>query len=689
MTTSPPKFTNRLSSETSPYLLQHAHNPVDWYPWGEEALQKAKAENKVLLVSIGYAACHWCHVMERESFEDEATAQLMNELYVNVKIDREERPDLDHIYMEAVQAMTGSGGWPLNIFLTPEQKPFYGGTYFPPVPAHGRSSWKDVLISMADAWQRKRSEIEAQAEKLLEHIQNSSSFVGKINLLPVNKDGLVSKEDIDTMRENLLSAADKQEGGFGSAPKFLQTQSIKFLLHHFYYFKDEAALAQAELSLQKMLFGGIYDQIGGGISRYSTDAHWLVPHFEKMLYDNALLLDVLAHAYSITKKPLYKFYLEHAYKFLIKELKAETGGFHAALDADSEGIEGKFYLWEKSEIENILGDEATYLIKHFNIQPDGNVPVEHPYWKGKNVLHRSNFPESTDLGKLNKSIQELYIHRAKRIAPATDNKIIMGWNGLLLTALCTSYSATGDEEYKQEAIKLADSIKKLFSKKDGSFHHSFAKGTAKHNAYLDDLAYYTHGLLQLQEITNDVNYLEQARQITEYIFKYFFDASDNYCFYSSSEQTDIIVRKKEFYDSAMTAANAVLAENLYKLGAYYQEECWTSTSEKMMVGLNEIVKKHPTSFATWAVLSQNLLIGLNETAVVGDDHLNQLVNISKIYSPFRILMGAATPDEEWPLLMHAKSSSNTYIYLCRNKLCFSPTQKLEDHQGALLASSLF
>ncbi len=679
-----PIYTNKLIKETSPYLLQHAHNPVEWYPWGEEALQKAKEENKVLLVSIGYAACHWCHVMERESFEDEATATLMNELYINVKIDREERPDLDHIYMEAVQAMTGSGGWPLNIFLTPDQKPFYGGTYFPPVPAHGRTSWKDVLVSIADSWQRRRDEIEEQADKLLNHISKAAPFISNQALLPISQENLIKKSEIVAIKDALLVAADNKDGGFGGAPKFLQTQSIKFLLQHYYYFKDEDALAQAELSLEKMLLGGIYDQLGGGISRYSTDTHWLVPHFEKMLYDNALLLEVVAQAYSITKKPIYKYYLQHSFRFLKNEMKAKTGGYFAALDADSEGIEGKFYLWEQEEVENILGENAAAFIQYFSMTSEGNVPVEHPYWKGKNVLHANNFASEVELPVLEKNIAQLFDVRSNRVPPATDDKIIMGWNALLVTAFCSCYNATGEEQYREEAIQLASNISSLLHISDNDFHHSYAKGIAKHSAYLDDLVYYVQALLSLQEITNDFDYLLKAQSITEYIFEYFYDASDGYFFFSSSKQNDIVVRKKEFYDSAITAANAVHAENLHKLATYFKNDVWSSNAISMVLKIKEATIKYPTSFATWAVLAQNLCFGLNEIAIVGSGFNNLLLNISKIYTPFKIIMGAAIPNEEWELLRYTEANQSTYIYVCRSQLCYKPTVHIDDLDELLL-----
>jgi len=371
------QFTNRLIEETSPYLLQHAHNPVNWFPWGEEALNQAKNENKPILVSIGYSACHWCHVMERESFEDEKTAGIMNEHFVNIKIDREERPDLDHIYMDAVQAMTGSGGWPLNVFLTPEGKPFYGGTYFPPKRAFNRPSWEEVMLSVKEAFVQRRNEIDAQAENLTEHLAQANSF----GISSSAATEFFTKEKTNEAFANIMKNADKKWGGFGTAPKFPQSFIIQYLLRFHYVNENEEALKQALLSIDKMIDGGIYDQAGGGFARYSTDTEWLVPHFEKMLYDNALLVSVISEAYQLTGNKRYKQVIEETIEFIQRELMHPEGGFYAALDADSEGEEGKFYVWKYEEIRELFNDDGIIFCEFFDIKPEGN-------WEGKNILWR-------------------------------------------------------------------------------------------------------------------------------------------------------------------------------------------------------------------------------------------------------------------------------------------------------------
>ncbi|RYG43387.1 MAG: thioredoxin domain-containing protein, partial [Chitinophagaceae bacterium] len=478
---------NRLQKESSPYLLQHANNPVDWYPWGEEAFEKAIREDKPVLVSIGYAACHWCHVMERESFEDNETATLMNELYVNIKIDREERPDLDHIYMDAVQAMTGSGGWPLNVFLTPGKKPFYGGTYFPPKQVHGRPSWTDVIVSLAESYKTRRSELEQQAQNLVDHMLKTNAF----GMGQDSGGRLLTKEEIDAVAENIMKTADKLHGGFGRAPKFPQTFTIGFLLHYAYHSKDKAALDHALLSLNKMIQGGIYDQLGGGFSRYSTDAVWLAPHFEKMLYDNALLLVSMSEAYQITKEQIYLDTIKHTIQFVENELTAPDGGFYSALDADSEGVEGKFYTWSYEEIKYILDLNADVFCRYYGIKPGGN-------WEHTNILHVAEDEvnladgEGIPLTELKTILAncrgKLLKIRSERIRPQLDDKIILGWNALMNIALSKAWAATGESVYKDRAVDNMEFMLKAFRQEDGSLAHTYKNNIAKYPAFLDDYA---------------------------------------------------------------------------------------------------------------------------------------------------------------------------------------------------------
>jgi uncharacterized protein YyaL (SSP411 family) len=425
-------FTNRLINETSPYLLQHAHNPVEWFPWGDEALEKAKQEDKIILVSIGYSACHWCHVMERESFENEPVAKLMNENFVNIKVDREERPDLDHIYMDAVQAIAGNGGWPLNVFLTPQAIPFYGGTYFPPQKAYNRSSWTDVLNSILQAWKERKNEIEAQAENLTDHLLKANSFGAIANTIEPNKEqDLITIEQCDQMFTTIMKTADTQWGGFGKSPKFPQTFTIQYLLRYHYFTDNKEALQQALLSIDKMLMGGIYDHIAGGLARYSTDEEWLAPHFEKMLYDNALLINILCDAYQITTDKKYADAIRKTIAFVQTELMSSEGGFYAALDADSEGEEGKYYVWQKKEVDTILGEDAELFCAFFDISEAGN-------WEEKNILRNLQSIEDFTIARglekeifektVQQCLQKLSLQRTSRIKPSLDDKIIFDFD---------------------------------------------------------------------------------------------------------------------------------------------------------------------------------------------------------------------------------------------------------------------
>src|SRR5687767_10052024 len=553
-------FTNKLVNESSPYLLQHAHNPVNWYPWNDEALALAKKENKPLLVSIGYSSCHWCHVMERESFEDPATAKIMNENFVNIKIDREERPDLDHIYMDAVQAMTGSGGWPLNVFLTPAQKPFYGGTYFPPRRAFNRPSWQEILLGVNQAFRERRNEIEAQSENLLGHILQSNSF-GMSE--PGDRD-VFTKEKIDEAFENIMKSADREWGGFGNAPKFPQTFIIQFLLRYHHVKGNDEALKQALLSIDKMIDGGIYDQAGGGFARYSTDTEWLVPHFEKMLYDNALIISVISEAYQLTKKDRYRDVIEETIQFIQREMMHPDGGFYSALDADSEGEEGKFYVWDYREVKEILKEDAEIFCSFFDITLNGN------------------FSEGAHSGESKKILLQ---ERGKRIRPMLDDKVLLGWNALMNIALVKAFAATGIEEYRQLAKFNMQFLLKSFANGNSSeFFHTWKNGLAKHPAFLDDYAYLIQALILLQEITGDTGYLIKANEITLFVIENFSEeesispeatsSQPGFFFYTHKNQHDVIVRKKEIYDGAQPSGNAVMADNLYRLSLYLDNPSW-------------------------------------------------------------------------------------------------------------------
>jgi uncharacterized protein YyaL (SSP411 family) len=670
--------TNRLINETSPYLLQHAHNPVHWYPWGEEALQKAKTEDKPILVSIGYAACHWCHVMERESFEDESTAAIMNAHFVNIKIDREERPDLDHIYMDAVQAMTGSGGWPLNVFLTPDTKPFFGGTYFPPQRAFNRSSWKEVLEGVRHAYTEKKHEIESQAENLTAHMASANAF----GMQKPGDDTLVSEEQLQTIADNILTQADTVWGGFGRAPKFPQTFSIQNLLRHYHFTRQDTALQQAVLSLDKMIEGGIYDQLGGGFARYSTDTEWLAPHFEKMLYDNALLVGVLSEAYQITGNEKYATTIRETLDFIEREMTSEENGFYSALDADSEGVEGKFYTWSRKEIEQVLGTEAELFCTFYDVTEKGN-------WEHTNILRipepadvfagKRNLTEKELIDRLVTSRGKLLQHRSQRIRPLLDDKILLGWNAMMNTAYSKAWAALGKESWRHKAIANMEFLEQRLGADDGNWHHTYKNGKAKVPAFLDDYACLIQALIHLQEITGEGEYLHKAAKLTGFVIDHFRDEESGFFFYTHRNQQDVILRKKEVYDGATPSGNAVMAGNLLYLSVVYDRKEWRVMAENLVSSLGKTIVRYPTSFGVWAQNLQLMVYGLLEIAITGQRARSFLRPVLERYIPNKILQAAETDTEGFALLtgkIRGKEEPVAF-YLCRDYACKAPYPTVE------------
>ena len=670
------KHTNQLIKASSPYLLQHAHNPVDWFFWSDDAFQKAANENKPILVSIGYSSCHWCHVMEKESFEDETTAAFMNEHFVNIKIDREERPDLDHIYMDAVQAMTGSGGWPLNVFLTTDLKPFYGGTYFPPKNAHGRMSWLATLMQISRAFKDRKDEIEAQADKLTTYLKSSSSL-GKLQSVDENE---INAETLTTIAENLMDKADKVWGGFGTAPKFPQSYAILFLLRHYHFTKDENCLEHAILSLDKMVLGGMYDHIGGGFARYSTDEKWFAPHFEKMLYDNAILISTLAEAYQITKKELYAETIHQTLEFIIREMMSNEFAFYSALDADSEGEEGKFYTWSKTEIETILTKDANLFCEIFNITEQGN-------WEETNIIYLKKSLNKIALEiKMDKKELEVFVikckaklleHREKRIRPLLDDKTLCSWNALMNIAFTKAFIATGKEEYRIIAEKNIDFLlNKMF--KNEELFHCYKNNNSYNEAFLEDYAYLILALIQLQEITGNHEYLIKAKKLTNVIIDKFVDTNSNYYFFTPENKKNIVVRKVDLYDGATPSANAIFAQCLQYLSVVFFNDTYKDLSDKMLKGLRSAVEKYPTSFSVWAIAFQQVVQNTKEIVITGFEAKLEIKKIHNEYIPNKILI--ISEDEKSntiPLLKDKKITSSTQYYLCQNQTCFPPTNNLQ------------
>ena len=668
--------TNQLIHESSPYLLQHAHNPVNWYAWGDDAWHKAKKEDKPVLVSIGYAACHWCHVMEKESFENEETADMMNAHFINIKIDREERPDLDHIYMDALQTMVGQGGWPLNIFLTPDKKPFYGGTYFPPKRMYNRMSWKEVLTAVEKAYHTQKEDILLQAEKLTQHLQ-------KLNVpasFSKDEQTILNAEHQNLIAEKLMENADIENGGFGNAPKFPQTLAIIYLLRQYVYGKKESHLQQALLSLDKMMQGGIYDQIGGGFARYSTDEKWLAPHFEKMLYDNALLIMAYTEAFQLTKDKKYAFIIKETIHFLEREMMDKRGGFYSALDADSEGVEGKFYTWEKKEIEGILGADAAIFCQVYNVLDNGN-------WENTNILwlpvsfnemaEQLLMSRGTFIEKMHACGEKLLHERNKKIRPATDTKILSGWNALLISAYCKASMALNDDSMKQRAISTMEFLEKKGVDKNGNWLHA-ASEKPRQAAFLDDLSYIIQAYILLQEMTGETAYLERARSLTNFVMVHFSDAGNDLFYFTPQLQKDILYRKIEIHDGATPSGNGVMAQNLLYLSRIYDFKEWEERSLNMLKAIGKNILLHPLSFGNWALQVQLLIAGIPEIVVTGATAKEAMNEIFQHYIPSRVLQFALSPNDDFPMLKEKIfDKRNAMIYLCRNNSCEKPVKSAE------------
>jgi uncharacterized protein YyaL (SSP411 family) len=667
-----PKFTNALIQETSPYLLQHAHNPVNWIPWSTNLFEQAQQANKPILLSIGYAACHWCHVMERESFESEEVASFMNAYFINVKVDREERPDVDHLYMDALQAMTGSGGWPLNIFLLPNGKPFYGGTYFPPIAMQNRASWMDVLKGVHEAYVNNIDKLTEQANQLTKHLVQLNIVASKQGQ-EEETSPIASKEEIELIAQRILQNADKVWGGFGNAPKFPQTFALQVLLRNYHLFSDQASLAHVQLTLDKMIQGGIYDHMGGGFSRYSTDGQWQAPHFEKMLYDNALLVSVLSEAYQITGSLAYKTVIEQTMQFLNRELSNGAGVYYAALDADSEGVEGKFYTWSKTEIESLLDKNIVDdFCNYYQVKPAGN-------WEHTNILWtQEDFMKSeTEAFKNAKHI--LLAERSKRIRPALDHKIILSWNNLMIVGLCKAYAAIGAESYKEQAIQAMQWIENnMYNSNDGHFFHTNTNGVNKSYAFLEDYASLIQAYILLQEITGDTQYLYKAKRWTEYTIAHFRDEEGLFFYFTPASQKDILVRKKENYDGAQPSGNALMSYNLLYLGTQFSISEWTLQGQKMLQGMRKMILQYPASFSIWA--QSFMLIAMDFTALVGVGPRVQN-SISEVVRPFLPLKMLLFIPEMDPQLSWSKGKElfeNQY-FICKDGACSAPFSDLSDY----------
>jgi uncharacterized protein YyaL (SSP411 family) len=648
---------NKLAGETSPYLLQHKDNPVDWHPWGEEALTRARETERPILLSIGYSACHWCHVMERESFEDEETAALMNELFVPIKLDREERPDIDSIYMEACQAMTGSGGWPLNVFLTPEQVPFYAGTYFPPVSRMGMPSWRDVLVAVAQAWDERRDEIRAGGAGIAERLQ------GGARLRP--SDEPLRTELLDRAVEGLRSQYDSANGGFGGAPKFPPASALELLMR-----RGERDFVTH--TLVAMASGGMYDQVGGGFARYSVDAHWLVPHFEKMLYDNGLLARAYLHGWQLTGEPLFRRVAEETLDWALREMRAPEGGFYSALDADSEGVEGKFYVWTVDELREALAGEpdADEAIAWFGATDRGN-------FEGANIPVRGpGVPERLDDWR-----RRLYEVRSERVWPGLDDKRLTSWNALMISALAEAGAVLERPDYLDAARAAADFVLASMRDADGRLLRTFKDGRARLNAYLEDHAYLLEALLTLYEASFEPRWFAEARALADTTIERFADDEHGGFFETSSDHERLLARRKDLEDHPIPSGNASAAYGLLRLAALTGEAVYEERAVGILRLLHEPAIRYPQAFGHLLQALDFHLAPVKEVALVGDSaSMERLVR-----SRFRphIVLAGGEPDGVPLLRDRPPVDGRATAYVCERFACQAPVTEPEELERLL------
>lgn len=658
------KKANKLVHETSPYLLQHAYNPVDWHPWGQEALEKAKKENKLIIVSIGYSACHWCHVMEHETFEDTRAARVMNENFVCIKVDREERPDIDTVYMTAVQMITGGGGWPLNCFALPNGKPFYGGTYF------RKNDWVNMLEALADAW------IE-DPEKMIHHAEDlSNGIVQHENVVSESHDGIINKDDISIIVNRLVAYYDLKEGGTRGAPKFPLPVHYEFFLHYWWSEKFQPALEITTISLDKMAQGGIYDHLGGGFSRYSVDEKWHIPHFEKMLYDNAQLISLYSKAFLVSGKIHYNEVVRETIGFIRNELLSPEGGFYSALDADSEGIEGKFYVWQESEVDKILGKDARVFKKYYNVSTPGN-------WEETNILHnnfsREKFAEYESInvlelsGILDNCRVKLLAVRNSRIKPGLDDKIITSWNGLMIKSLCDAFKAFNVEEYRQMAIKAAEFAEVKLMKEDFSLFRTWKNSRGKINAFLDDYAMLIDAYISLYEIDFAEKYLTIAGGLIEYVVNHFFNPSNGLFYYTSDLDDQIVTRTTELSDNVIPSSNSVMAFNLFRYGHIMGNMNYITMSEKMARTMIPAVSRSPVNYMNWLLFFQTLSEPFYELVITGPDAFKYTAGFYKFFHP-ALVISAAQEESNLPLLTDRFRPEKILFYVCQNHQCDLPVE---------------
>jgi len=676
-----PKHANRLIHETSPYLLQHAHNPVDWYPWGEEALNRSKKEDKPILLSIGYSSCHWCHVMEKESFENEAIAKIMNERFINIKVDREERPDLDELYMNAVQVMTGGGGWPTTVFLTPDLVPFHAGTYFPPEDRGGIPGFPKVLVVVSDYYRNHRGEV----DRMVAQVKNALQQI--VEIVPSQE--AIDEKILVKAFETFESQFDSTYGGFGRAPKFPSSMALSFLLRYWKRTGSKEALKMVEVSLEKMANGGIYDHLGGGFHRYSVDERWLIPHFEKMLYDNALLSRIYFEAFQATQKERYRRIAKEVLNYVIREMRSPSGGFYSTQDADSEGEEGKFYVWTRDQIKEILGKEkGTPFCTHYGVTPQGN------FEGGSSVLNIASSLEKVSelygisVPELEKVLEEgrkkLFCEREKRVRPGRDEKILTSWNGLMISGFVDGFKVTQNENYLDGASKAARFILEEM-RRDGHLMRVFNRGRCQMKGYSEDYAFFIQALIDLYEATFEIDWLKEADDLNRRMIHQFWDGRNGGFFFTGKENEPLIARSKNPYDNAIPSSNSIALFNLIRLGYLTGEESLKQKAEQIIQLFCKFLSEHPSRFA-------HMLSGLSfffdpeEIGIIGSKNdlrtKSMLQEIYRAYIPNKIL-SLKDPQEpiegSWfPFLMEKEVTEVPTVFVCKNFTCLPPVKNEEE-----------
>lgn len=667
-------YTNALVNETSPYLLQHAHNPVDWNAWNETTLEKAKTENKLILISVGYAACHWCHVMEHESFEDSIVAQVMNKSFINIKVDREERPDVDQVYMNAVQLMTGSGGWPLNVIALPDGRPVWGGTYFK------KEQWMDALEQISKLYADNPEKLQDYADKLDEGIKS-------LDVVQLNTDEPVfDKPFIQNAIKSWSKQFDKNQGGMNKAPKFMMPNNYHFLLRYAYQNNDTELLDFVNLTLKKMAYGGVFDQIGGGFSRYSVDAKWHIPHFEKMLYDNGQLVSLYTDAYLITKNEIYKDIVIETLKYIKQEMTTSNGAFYSSLDADSDTSEGEleegaFYVWTKNELNTLLKEDFELFSDYYNINNYG-------FWEHDNyvlirkddddsIIKKHNLTKTILVEKKEAWKVLLLKERNQRAKPRLDDKTLTSWNAIMLKGYTDAYRVFGNDDYLAIAEKNANFIVNNQLREDGGLNHNYKNGKSSINGYLEDYAATIDAFITLYENTLDEKWLTTAKGLANYTFDHFFDSASNMFFFTSNEDASLVSRSIEYRDNVIPASNSIMAKNLFKLSHYFDNEHFSATAMTMLNNIKPEMQEYPSGYSNWFDLMLNYAQPYYEVAIVGANVKQKIDELNKTYIPNKLIAGS-TSENNMPLLENRYNPNNTLIYVCVNKACKLPVSKVKD-----------